>query len=155
MLTEEENFGSLARVNRELIGKAEALDSPQRVVSDMDSTEIPMYGCLPPSFDLLVCAPPLLSGRSGQPRRQRHIRPRHEAHDRPGLCGVGVLHLAAPNGLMRRRCVSGAKSFLCALVKSTRLSALSPATRFAVTGRQLSPFSGVARLKHVVDTPGP
>jgi hypothetical protein len=44
MLTEAENFGSLARVNRELIGKAEALDSPQRVVLDMDSTEIPVYG---------------------------------------------------------------------------------------------------------------
>jgi hypothetical protein len=44
MLTEEANFGSLARINRELIGKAEALDSPQRVVLDMDSTEIPVYG---------------------------------------------------------------------------------------------------------------
>jgi hypothetical protein len=44
MLTEEENFGSLARINRLLIGKAEALDSPQRVVLDMDNTEIPMCG---------------------------------------------------------------------------------------------------------------
>jgi hypothetical protein len=44
MLAGEENFGSLARINRELIGKAEALDSPQRVVLDMDSTEIPVYG---------------------------------------------------------------------------------------------------------------
>jgi hypothetical protein len=44
MLAEEENFGSLARINRGLIGKAEALDSPLRVVLDMDSTEIPVYG---------------------------------------------------------------------------------------------------------------
>jgi hypothetical protein len=44
MLAEEENFGSLARINRELIAKAEALDFPQRVVLDMDSTEIPVYG---------------------------------------------------------------------------------------------------------------
>ena len=44
MLVEEENFHSLARINRELIGKAEALGSPQRVVLDMDSTEIPVYG---------------------------------------------------------------------------------------------------------------
>jgi hypothetical protein len=44
MLAEEENFGSLARINRELIAKAEALDSPQRVVLDMDSTEIPVFG---------------------------------------------------------------------------------------------------------------
>jgi len=44
MLAEEENFGSLARINRELIGKAEALDSPQRVVLDMGSTEIAVHG---------------------------------------------------------------------------------------------------------------
>ena len=44
MLAEEEYFAGLARINRELIGKAEAVDSPQRVVLDMDSTEIPVYG---------------------------------------------------------------------------------------------------------------
>ena len=44
MLAEEENFVGLARINRELIGKVDALDSPQRVVLDMDSTEIPVYG---------------------------------------------------------------------------------------------------------------
>jgi hypothetical protein len=44
MLAEKENFAGLARISRELIGKAEALDSPQRVVLDMDSTEILVYG---------------------------------------------------------------------------------------------------------------
>ena len=44
MLAEEENFAGLAGLNRELIGKAEALDSPYRTVLDMDSTEIPVYG---------------------------------------------------------------------------------------------------------------
>jgi hypothetical protein len=44
MLTKEENFVGLARVNRELIGKAEVLGSPYRTVLDMDSTEIPVYG---------------------------------------------------------------------------------------------------------------
>ena len=44
MLAEEENFAGLARINRKLIGKAEALDSAQRVVLDMDSTEIPVHG---------------------------------------------------------------------------------------------------------------
>ena len=44
MLAEEENFAGLARINRALIGKVEALDSAQRVVLDMDSTEIPVYG---------------------------------------------------------------------------------------------------------------
>jgi len=44
LLAEEENFAGLARVNRELIGKAEAIDSPHRTVLDMDSTEIPVCG---------------------------------------------------------------------------------------------------------------
>jgi len=44
MLAEEGNFAALARINRELIGRVEAMDSPQRVVLDMDSTEIPVYG---------------------------------------------------------------------------------------------------------------
>jgi len=44
MLAEEENFAGLARINRELIAKVEALDAAQRVVLDMDSTEIPVYG---------------------------------------------------------------------------------------------------------------
>jgi len=44
MLAEEENFAGLAGINRDLIAKVEALDSPQRVVLDMDSTEIPVYG---------------------------------------------------------------------------------------------------------------
>jgi len=44
LLADEENVAGLAAINRELIGKAEAMDSPQRVVLDMDSTEIPVYG---------------------------------------------------------------------------------------------------------------
>ena len=44
LLAEEENFAGLARVNRELIGRAEAIHSHYRTVLDMDSTEIPVYG---------------------------------------------------------------------------------------------------------------
>jgi len=44
MLAEEENFGNLARINRELIGKVEAIDAPQRIVVDINSTGIPVYG---------------------------------------------------------------------------------------------------------------
>ena len=44
MLAGEDNFSGLARLNRELIGRVEAVDSPPRVVLDMDSTEIPVYG---------------------------------------------------------------------------------------------------------------
>jgi hypothetical protein len=44
VLTQEENLAGLTALNRELIGKAEAIDSSRRVVLDMDSTEIPVYG---------------------------------------------------------------------------------------------------------------
>jgi len=44
VLGQEENFAGLAAINRELIAKAENLGSPQRVVLDMDSTEIPVHG---------------------------------------------------------------------------------------------------------------
>jgi hypothetical protein len=42
MLAEEENFAGLARLSRELIGKAETMDSDYRTILDMDSTEIPV-----------------------------------------------------------------------------------------------------------------
>ncbi len=44
LLTQEGNLHGLTLINRELIAKAEAVDSPQRAVLDMDSTEIPVYG---------------------------------------------------------------------------------------------------------------
>jgi hypothetical protein len=44
LLADEENVAGLAATNRELIGKVEAFDSPQLVVLDMDSTEVPVYG---------------------------------------------------------------------------------------------------------------
>ena len=44
LLTLAGNLKGLTLINRELIAKAEAVESPQRVVLDMDSTEIPVYG---------------------------------------------------------------------------------------------------------------
>ena len=44
LLTQQENLTGLAAINRELIAQAEAIDATQRVVLDMDSTEIPVYG---------------------------------------------------------------------------------------------------------------
>ena len=44
LLAEPENLAGLCAINRDLIAKAEAIDSPQRVVLDIDSTEIPVYG---------------------------------------------------------------------------------------------------------------
>jgi hypothetical protein len=44
MLAEEENFAGLGRLNRALIGRAEAMDSGYRTILDMDSTEVPVHG---------------------------------------------------------------------------------------------------------------
>ena len=44
LLTQAENFEGLARINRELLARAEAIDPSRRVVLDMDSTEVPAYG---------------------------------------------------------------------------------------------------------------
>ncbi len=44
LLTQEKNLSGLAAINREMIARAETIESPQRMVLDMDSTEIPVYG---------------------------------------------------------------------------------------------------------------
>jgi hypothetical protein len=44
VLTEEENRAGLAHSIGKLVGKAEAIESPRRVLLDMDSTEIPVHG---------------------------------------------------------------------------------------------------------------
>jgi len=44
VLTRDENLEGLSRINRELLTKVEVMDSLQRVVLDIDSTKIPVYG---------------------------------------------------------------------------------------------------------------
>jgi len=44
LLTQVANLAGLAALNRELVAKGEAVDARWRVVLDMDSTEIPVYG---------------------------------------------------------------------------------------------------------------
>jgi hypothetical protein len=44
VLTQADNLAGLAALNRELVARAEAIDSPRRIVLDIDSTEIPVYG---------------------------------------------------------------------------------------------------------------
>jgi len=62
----EENLVGLAALNRELIARAEAIASPQRVVLDMDSTEIPVYGEQEQSRSATGAGQ-----RGGLPRRRR------------------------------------------------------------------------------------
>ena len=71
LLTQEGNPAGLAAINRELIAKAETIDSPQRVVLDMDSTEIPVYGQQEQSaynghFESTCHHPLLLFSREGE-----------------------------------------------------------------------------------------
>ena len=63
-------LAGLSAMNRELIGRAEAIDSPQRVVLDMHSTEIPVYGQQEQSacnghFESTCYRPLLLFNREG------------------------------------------------------------------------------------------
>jgi hypothetical protein len=44
LLTQDKNLAGLAAINRGLIARVEAMDASQRVVLDIDSTEIPVYG---------------------------------------------------------------------------------------------------------------
>jgi hypothetical protein len=44
VLTQEENLIGLAALNWDVIDRAEAIDSPRRIVLDMDSTEVAVYG---------------------------------------------------------------------------------------------------------------
>jgi hypothetical protein len=44
VLSQNENLDGLSRINRELLAKVEDMDAPRRVVLDLDSTEIPVYG---------------------------------------------------------------------------------------------------------------
>jgi hypothetical protein len=70
MLAEEENFAGLAGLNGALIGRAEAMDSGDRTILDLDSTEIPVYGEQEQSaynghFESTCYHPPLLFNREG------------------------------------------------------------------------------------------
>ena len=44
LLTQADNLAGIATLNRELVARAEAIDSSRRVVLDMDSTEVSVYG---------------------------------------------------------------------------------------------------------------
>jgi len=70
ILAEDANFTGLARLNRELVGKAEGIGSQSRIVLDMDSTGIPVYGAQEQSaynghFESTCYHPLLLFNRDG------------------------------------------------------------------------------------------
>jgi hypothetical protein len=44
VLTQADNLAGLAALNRELLARAEGIDSPRRIVLDIDSTEVRVHG---------------------------------------------------------------------------------------------------------------
>jgi hypothetical protein len=74
MLAEEQNFAGLARLNRALIGRAEAVESSWRTILDMDSTEVPVYGEQEQSsyngYFESTCFHPLLPRPVGRPSQK-------------------------------------------------------------------------------------
>jgi Transposase DDE domain group 1 len=91
VLSREENLDGLGRVNRELLAKAEAMDSPRRVVLDRDSTEIPVYAQQEQSaynghFESTCCHPLVLFNGEGDCLAAK-LRPSnvHNAEDWDGL----------------------------------------------------------------------
>jgi len=70
LLTQGENLTGLAAINRDLLARVEAMDAPQRVVLDIDSTEILVYGQQEQSaynghFETTCYHPLLLFNRDG------------------------------------------------------------------------------------------
>jgi hypothetical protein len=60
LLAQAENLTGLAAINRELIARAETLVPSQRVVLDLDSTEIPVYGQQELSATAVTSNPPVI-----------------------------------------------------------------------------------------------
>ncbi len=67
LLTQDENLTGLAAINRELVARADAMASSRRVVLDIDSTEVPVYGQQEQSAynGHFECASRLMRTRSG------------------------------------------------------------------------------------------
>jgi len=70
LLTQDKNLAGLAAINRELLARADAMESSRRVVLDIDSTEIPVYGQQEQSaynghFEATCYHPLLLFNREG------------------------------------------------------------------------------------------
>jgi hypothetical protein len=108
LLAEPENLTGLRTINRELIAKAEAMGSPQRVVLDIDSTEIPVYGSQEQSaynghFESTCYHPLLLFNREGDCLAAK-LRPGnvHSADDWEELLLPVADQLAAATGEDRR-----------------------------------------------------
>src|SRR5271168_2279368 len=78
VLTQEDNLAGLAALNRELVARVEGIDSPRRIVLDMDSTEAAVYGQQEESaynghFESTCYHPLLLFNREGDCRAARYL----------------------------------------------------------------------------------
>ncbi len=93
VLTQEENLAGLAALNRELVARVEASDSPRRIVLDMDSIEVAVYGQQEESaynghFESTCYHPLLLFNREGDCLAAK-LRP-GKVHSAGGLGGIAA-----------------------------------------------------------------
>ena len=100
VLTQADNLAGLAALNRELVARAEAIDSPRRVVLDLDSTEIAVYGQQEQSaynghFESTCYHPLLLFNREGNSCSEAAPRQRPQ---RRGLGGTAAARDRAAAG---------------------------------------------------------
>ncbi len=105
VLAQEKNLAGLAALNQELVGKVEAIDSSRRVVLDMDSTEIPVYGEQEQSaynrhFESTCYHPLLLFNREGDCLAAK-LRP-GQCPQRRGLRNCCCPRSSANSGTARR-----------------------------------------------------
>ena len=93
VLTQEENLAGLAALNRKLGARAKGIDSPRRIVLDMDSTEVAVYGQQEQSaynghFESTCYHPLLLFNREGD-CLAAELRPGN-VHIAEGLGGIAA-----------------------------------------------------------------
>ncbi len=115
LLTQDDNLAGLAALNRELVAGAETIDSACRVVLDMDSTEIRVFGQQEQSaynghFESICYHPLLLFNREGGLSRDQ--APSRQRPQRRGLKGTVAARDRAPTGAGQRGGLPGRRG-LC------------------------------------------
>ena len=81
VLSQDESLQGLSRINRELLARAEAVESRQRVVLDLDSTEIPVYGEQERVPTTGISSPPAITHCCSSTARATVWRPVGRWHD--------------------------------------------------------------------------
>jgi DDE family transposase len=107
-LTQADNLAGLAALNRELIARAETINSPRRIVLDMDSTEVQVCGEQEQSaynghFESTCYHPLLLFNGEGDCLAAK-LRPQRRGLGGTATAGDQAPTAAGQGGSLSRRC---------------------------------------------------